>query len=278
MPLTVQRSSMGLEKVSPDDLSEGFSRLGLRDGQCVMLHASLEAMGIVDGGAAMFLYRLIRTIGSSGTLLMPTFTSITRHATSHSAFTRQGCWCEGKESRHIPFIPELQPDKENGTIAHRLCSWPNSRRSNHPAYSYVAVGNHGDELVRLVELNDPLLPVRKIMKHNPCVVTVGVGLSAVTSIHLAEEKVLSSKFVKERALTMSSKGPKWVDIRAIGCSNGFEKLRSIRPAVDLRETTIGSASVESYSMKNLVEIARSLLKDDPSGLGCGNPSCLSCHQ
>ena len=89
---------------------------------------------------------------------------------------------------------------------------------------------------------------------------------------------MSSKFVKERALTMSSKGLEWVDIRGIGCSNGFEKLGSIMPVVDLLETTIGSAIVESYSMKDLVEIARSLLKYDPSGLGCGNSSCLSCHQ
>jgi aminoglycoside 3-N-acetyltransferase len=266
-------------KVSPDDLSEGFACLGLQDGDSVMLHASLESMGTVDGGAAMVLHRLTRAIGKNGTLLMPTFTSVTRHATAHSDFTLEGCWCEEWESRHIPFIPELQPDKEIGAIAHRLCSWPSSRRSKYPAYSYVAVGNHGDEMVRETDLKDPLLPARKLLKHNPRVLTVGVGLPTVTAIHLAEEKMLSSKFVKERALAMSSKGQMWVDIRSIGCSNGFEKLRPvIGPAVDLRQTTIGRAKVESYSMKDLVESARAILKGDPNGLSCGNSSCLSCHR
>ena len=179
-----------LERISPDELSVGFARLGIVDGQRVMLHSSLEAMGVVDGGAAMVLHRLTRTIGREGTLLMPTFTSITRHAIFHSNFTRKGCWCEGVESRHIPFIPELQPDKEIGAIAHRLCSWPSSRRSNHPAYSFVAVGNRGDELVREVKLEDPLLPVKKFLKSNPRVVTIGVGFPAVTQ---RRTSVFSSK-------------------------------------------------------------------------------------
>lgn len=266
-----------LEQVSPDDLSAGFARLGLKDGNCVMLHASLEAMGVVDGGAAMVLHRLTRTIGPSGTILIPTFTSITRHSTTHSNFTREGCWCEGRESRHIPFIPELQPDKEIGSIAHRLCSWPSSRRSTHPAYSYVVVGSHGDELVRKIELEDPLLPIRRLLRYDPRVVTVGVGLTAVTAIHLAVEKIVPLKFVKERALTISSKGPVWVDVRSIGCSNGFEKLRAfLGPAPDSWQTTIGMAKAESYRMKDLAESAVSLLRKDPKGLSCSNPSCLSC--
>lgn len=244
-----------------------------------MLHASLETMGVVDGGAAMVLHRLTRTIGSEGTLLMPTFTSVTRHAIFHSNFTRKGCWCEGRESKHLPFIPELQPDKEIGAIAHRLCSWPSSQRSNHPAYSYVAVGNHGDELVREVKLDDPLLPIRKFLKRNPRVVTIGVGFSAVTAVHLAEEAVRPAKFVKERALTMSSKGPVWVDIRSTGCSNGFWKLSSMFGSVaDFPQTSIGMARAESYSMRYLVDSAQSLLKQDSDGLDCGNASCLSCHR
>jgi aminoglycoside 3-N-acetyltransferase len=269
---------LGSRKISPDELSEGFARLGLVGGECIMLHALLESMGMVDGGAAMVLHRLTRTIGSEGTLLMPTFTSVARHAIFHSNFTRKGCWCEGMESRYIPFIPELQPDKEIGAIAHRLCSWPSSRRSNHPAYSYVAVGNRGDELVREVKLDDPLLPVRKFLKRNPRLVTIGVGFLAVTAIHLAVETVKPAKFVKERALSMSSKGPVWVEIRSTGCSNGFGKLFSmLGSAADFRQISIGMVRAESYSMKYLVDSAQSLLKEDSNGLDCGNASCLSCH-
>ena len=266
-------------KVAPDDLTRGFERLGLRSGQSVMLHASLESMGEVDGGAAMVIHRLLHVIGKSGTLLMPTFTSVTRHSFFHIDFTREGCWCEGKEDRHLPFLPELQPDKEIGAIAFRLCSWPSSQRSRHPSHSYVAVGSHRDELVREVVLDDPLFPIRRLLKYEPRVVTLGVGFSSVTSIHLAEEKQLPSKLVKERALTFSSKGPAWVEVRAFGCSNGFDKLRShIGSEVETERTKIGMAEVESYSLRGLVDSARSLLEEDPNVLSCDRPSCLSCHR
>jgi aminoglycoside 3-N-acetyltransferase len=127
-------------KVTPDELSEGFRQLGLAEGDAVMLHASLETIGNVDGGAAMVLHRLIRAIGKEGTILTPTFTSVTRHSSTHDNYTKLGCWCEGHENRHLPYISELQPDKEIGAIAHRLCSWPSSRRSTHPAYSFVVCG------------------------------------------------------------------------------------------------------------------------------------------
>jgi len=267
-----------LVTVWPDDLTRGFKSLGVVEGENVMLHASLESMGTVDGGAAMVLHRLLGLIGRKGTLLMSTFTSITRHATTHLDYAKSGCWCAGRESRHVPFIPELQPDKELGAIAHRLCSWPNSRRSMHPAYSYVGVGNHGDELVREIIPGDPLLAVRNFLKHDPRVLTIGVGLNAVTAIHLAVEKFLPEKFVEERALTFSAKGPSWMDIKSLGCSKGFTNLSQSVGSIQIYHGKIGNASVEYYSMKELVNLAESTLERDEHGLSCSSPSCLSCSR
>lgn len=263
-------------KVLPDELTEGFKQLGLCEGDSVMLHASLQSLGMVEGGAAMVLHRLLGVIGKKGTLLMPTFTSVTTHSNSHENHTKPGCWCEGKEDRHIPFIPELQPDKKIGTIAHRLCSWPASRRSRHPAYSFVAVGKFTDELVREHPPTDPLLPVRKLLKHDPRVLTIGVDLDSVTAIHLAEEQKTPSKFVKERALIITSNGKVWVDVIGMGCSIGFIKLRATLSQKDGRETSIGLAKVQLYSMKRLIESAESLLDKDALALACDNKACLSC--
>jgi aminoglycoside 3-N-acetyltransferase len=263
-------------KVLPDELSAGFRDIGLREGDSVMLHASLDSFGTVDGGAAMVLHRLLGVLGRKGTLLMPTFTAITRHSATHDNYTRPGCWCEGKETRHVPFIPELQPDKAIGPIAHRLCSWPSSRRSKHPAYSFVAVGKHGDDLVREHELLDPLSPVRRFLKQKPKVVTAGVGLDSVTSIHLAEEKKVARKFVKERALTVTSQGQVWLEVVALGCSAGFGKLESHLDQKDINETKIGLAVVRSYPMESLVETAESLLAKNVRSLTCNNTECLSC--
>jgi len=263
-------------RVVPDELTDGFTRLGLREGDHVLMSASLASMGVVEGGAAMVLHRLLNILGKRGTLLMPTFTSITRHSSTHDNYTKAGCWCLGRENLHLPFIPELQPDKSSGEVAHRLCSWPSSRRSKHPAFSFVAVGKDGDGLVRDYSLVDPLQPLKVFLEEDPLVLTVGTGLDSVPSIHLAEQKFLPSKFVRERALTIASKGQAWVDVIAIGCNGGFGKLADHVNPKDFKETQIGLANSRVYSMRGLVKAAERVLEKDLTSLACGRPECLSC--
>jgi aminoglycoside 3-N-acetyltransferase len=269
-------STPEFRKVTPDELTEGFQRLGLKDGDQVVLHASLKNVGDVDGGAAMVLHRLLGVIGKGGTLAMPAFTSVARHSTTHDNYTKSGCWCEGKESRHLPFIPELQPDKNLGEIAHRLCSWPSSKRSPHPAYSFVAVGKETDHLTHHSSLPDPLQPLKTFLQRDPKIVTLGVNLESVTALHLAEQRYLPGKFLTERALTVTSKGQTWVDVVALGCSNGFERLAAHLEGTEFKEAQIGSANSRMYSMKMLVKKAEGLLSKDPSWLTCGRSECLSC--
>ena len=269
-------SSAGKErKVSPEELTEGFRGLDLREGASIMMHASLRSFGTVDGGAAMVLHRLLGVIGKKGTLMMPAFTCVTTHGNSHENHSKPGCWCEGREGRHIPFIPELQPDKEIGEVAHRLCSWPASRRSRHPSYSFVAVGRNCDELVREHPLMNPLQPIKKMLKYDPYVLMIGVDFDSVTAIHLAEERKTPSKFLKERALTVTSKGQVWVEMLGMGCSNGFAKVKPYLSQSDHREATIGLTNVELHPMKSLIQTAETLLRDS-MGLACNNSSCLSC--
>ncbi len=241
-----------------------------------MMHASLESMGSVDGGAAMVLHRLLKNLGKNGILLMPTFTSVTRHGSTHDNYTKKGCWCEGKENRHLPFISELQPDKDMGEIAYRLCSWPSSRRSRHPTYSFVAVGENSDKLVREYSASDPLQPLKAFLKEDPSILTIGVGLDSVSAIHVAEQRLTPSKFVKERALTITSKGQNWVDVTAIGCSEGFRNLGKRISSEKLEETRIGLATATLYSMKGLIQAVEKVLHEDSMALACGRPDCLSC--
>ena len=225
----------------------------------------------------MVIHRLMNVLGKSGLLLMPTFTSITRHSSTHDKFTKAGCWCEGKENRHLPFIPELQPDREMGEVAHRLCSWPASRRSRHPAFSLVAVGHESDALVRTYSQTDPLVPLKTMVKREAYVLTIGVGLDSVTAIHLAEQRRIPRKFATERALAMGRTGPLWVDIVAPGCSAGFRKLGDNISPKNVRHANIGSARATLYRMNQFVTTAEELLTDDPSALDCDRTECLSCH-
>jgi len=271
------RNSPPHPTISPDELTKCFRGLGLREGDRIAMHASLSSIGTVDGGAAMVIHRLMNVLGKNGLLLMPTFTSITRHSSTHDRFTKAGCWCEGKESRHLPFIPELQPDREMGEIAYRLCSWPASRRSRHPAFSFAAVGRESDALMCTYSQTDPLDPLKTIVKHEAFVLTIGLELDSVTAIHLAEQRRSPTKFATERALTMGRTGPLWVDIVAPGCSAGFRKVGDNIDPKNVQHANIGSARATLYRMNQLVTTAEELLTDDPSVLDCGRAECLSCR-
>jgi len=264
-------------KISPDELTESFTRVGLDEGDRVVMHAQLSNVGVVDGGAAMVLHRLLNVIGKKGLLLMPTFTSVTRHSSTHDGFTKVGCWCEGRETRHLPFISELQPDKEMGEVAYRLCSWPGSQRSRHPAFSFVSVGQNSDKLVRKHSLADPLAPLSMLLGVKSFVLTIGVGLDSVSAIHLAEQRYVPAKFVKERALTIDSRGPAWVDVTAPGCSVGFQKLSDHFDPDGVQQARLGTAVATLYPMKQLCDVAERLLEANPAALNCERPDCLSCR-
>lgn len=76
-----------VHNVLPVELTDAFRRLGLEEGNRVMMHASLKRMGTVEGGAAMVLHRLLKILGKEGILLMPTFTTVTRHSSTHDNYT-----------------------------------------------------------------------------------------------------------------------------------------------------------------------------------------------
>lgn len=55
------------------DIAAGLSRLGLREGDTVLVHSSLSSFGAVSGGANAAIDALLTAVGTSGTVLVPTF-------------------------------------------------------------------------------------------------------------------------------------------------------------------------------------------------------------
>lgn len=58
--------------VLKEDLVKGFKRLGIKEGQQLIVHASLSSLGFVCGGAQVVIEALIETVGKNGTIIMPT--------------------------------------------------------------------------------------------------------------------------------------------------------------------------------------------------------------
>ena len=60
--------------VRRDDIVRGLRALGLAPGDVVLVHSSLGSLGHVEGGADAVIDALLDTVGTEGTVLVPTLT------------------------------------------------------------------------------------------------------------------------------------------------------------------------------------------------------------
>jgi len=157
-------------------------RLGVRQGDCVMLHSSLSRLGWVEGGAATVVEALLEAMGPEGTLITPAFT--------------EGAWkehlavpdcrdCVGRE-----FCPSPWPSHE-GAIANAALHRPGRLRSCHPTHSWVAHGARAAEVLR-DHRHCPTFcgrgnPFEKLLELDGCIVTLGVGVNTITLWHYYED-------------------------------------------------------------------------------------------
>jgi len=61
--------------VTKDRIKAGLRGLGLKEGDMVMVHASVSSFGHVEGGGEALIDALLETVGPEGTVMMPTFTN-----------------------------------------------------------------------------------------------------------------------------------------------------------------------------------------------------------
>lgn len=167
-------------------LVEALHALGLRHGDRVMVHASLRAVGPVEGGPEAVLEALLSAIGPKGTLMA--YVSWDR---SPYAETLDGAQLSPEEKHAWPaFDPataNAYPDW--GYLNTVICRHPEVRRSGNPDASMAAIGPLADALVAEHPLDSaygPGSPLERFIRHGGKVLMLGAPLDAVTALHYAE--------------------------------------------------------------------------------------------
>ena len=56
-----------------ENLVDGFRKLGVEEGDTLLVHSSYKSLGAVDGGPQIVINALETVLGEEGTLVMPTF-------------------------------------------------------------------------------------------------------------------------------------------------------------------------------------------------------------
>jgi len=157
--------------------------LGVCEGDSVMMHSSLSALGPIDGGAETVVDALLETVGSSGTLLVPAFRDSVWGDPSQFLIT-DPCPCSQR------LCPSRQPGFQ-GVIAEAVRKREGSLRSCHRTHSWVALGPSADRLLRghrdSVTFCGKGSPFEELLVLDGCVLTLGVGVNTITFWHYWEE-------------------------------------------------------------------------------------------
>jgi len=115
-----------MNRTSEDDLAEIFTELGVRAGDRLFIHAFLPSLGVVEGGMDSIVKVIQGLIGSSGCLIVPTF----------SASYRRNEVYDVKHSKSF-----------NGAFSEYVRSLPGAVRSLCPMFSMAAIGANANSLM-----------------------------------------------------------------------------------------------------------------------------------
>jgi aminoglycoside 3-N-acetyltransferase len=172
-------------------LVRDLRRLGVSAGQTLLVHASLSAIGWVNGGAATVIAALAQAVGETGNVVVSTGTE-ENSQTSRAYRERTKHMTPGEARQYRRDMPAFDRDTtptSAGAIAEELRTTGGAFRSAHPQSSFAAIGPKA----RYLMANHPLechlgerSPLARLYELDAQILLIGVGYRSCTAFHLAE--------------------------------------------------------------------------------------------
>lgn len=198
-------------------LASDFARLGVTGERPVLVHSSLRSLGWVAGGAQAVIEALLDAIGPAGTLVMPAHSSDWTDPVHWQAPPVPADWIPIIREQMPPYDPERTPTRGMGWIAELFRTWPDVRRSSHPAASFAAIGPLADLVIRDHALESTLgerSPLGRLYEHDADILLIGVGFDRCTMLHLAEQRVWPERPAEQQGAAILVNGERrWVEYR-----------------------------------------------------------------
>jgi aminoglycoside N3'-acetyltransferase len=232
-----------------------------------MIHASLRAVGPVDGGAEGILDALDAVVGPGGTILM------TLGARDDWAWVN-----ERPETDRPDLLREAEPfdtlvtpaDPDVGVLAEVFRTRPRTKVSDHPEGRFGASGPLADRLLDDVPWDDyygPGSPLERLVHGGGRVLRLGADLDSLTLLHYAEylAPVPSKRRVRRHRMVTGPRGNELRVIETLDDSDGIVDypgedyfaviLREYLVSHDLPKGTVGSANSELIEAADVTEFA-----------------------
>jgi aminoglycoside 3-N-acetyltransferase len=173
-----QRRFKKLKKTKPitkQDILNDLKKLGLKEGDIVLVHSSLSAIGYVEGGADIVIDALLEAVGPSGTILMP-------------AFPLPGTMLDYAKTNPL-FDPKNTPSCM-GEITEVFRRRKGALRSLFPTHSVAAIGPHAEYLLKDHEKDQVQCgkhsPFFKLIGLDGYIMLLGAWVNVLTSFRVLD--------------------------------------------------------------------------------------------
>jgi aminoglycoside 3-N-acetyltransferase len=173
---------------------------------------------------------------------------------------------QGAGRIYTPDTNEVEPT--TGALAAAVLARPERARGNHPLWSFAAVGPLAERLIGAQRPLDVYAPLRILAAKDGFALLIGADLTALTLIHLAEEKAGGN------LLRRWANGPdgRPMEVEVGGCPDRFEAFAPVLAPV-LREATVGRSRWRAYPAREALERAVPAIRAEPRITHCGAADC-----
>lgn len=241
-------------------------QLGLGRHSRVLVHASLEALAPVAGGAETLVGALVATCE---TVVAPAFTLRTLVVPKVGPPDNGITYGTASSAESEIFDVSMAADKEMGSLAEGLRRHPDSQRSSHPALSFAGVG--AEAILESQTIDEPLAPIRALAEEDADVLLFGAGHRSNVSLHWAEHLAGRKQFLRcsltPRGIVECPEFP--------GCPDGFEAIEPRLSGI-VRSATLGEDHLHAIPLRDLIHIAAAWIRQDPRALLCDRVGCERC--
>lgn len=173
--------------VTRSRISRDLTALGLSDGDIVMFHTRMSAIGYVAGGPQTIISALHDVVGIQGTLMV---TCGWNDAPPYDFVTWPQAWQNALRAEHPAYDPVVsEADHNNGRLPEALRRRPGAVRSRHPDASFAALGAAAADLMADHPWDDPHgpdSPLARLVARRGRILLLGAPLDTMTLLHHAE--------------------------------------------------------------------------------------------
>ncbi len=266
-----------------DTIVNALQRLGVKEGDLLLVHSSNSQMGYINGGADTIIDSIIHAVGPTGTFLMP-------------VFTRPFVSFEGnlnKRSNYRPFRANGADSIWTGMVPKTLLERSGVQRSAHATHSWAGIGPLAVDCVSEHGLLEPPAsensPMAKALEHQGKVLFFGCDINCNTFLHYLEDQsnatFLENAIVKLRdesgrlhTEVIKKHVPGHRDFYRSPAINSKFYQRALAAGLDIHKEKLGLGWLYLIDLQQLYDIGMQLFAEDPNVTLCDDTNCLFCKR